>query len=86
MFRKRATLPRRTARGRHSLTPGSNAMKAAEDPRSLPRDLSGPAAAVAVALVGAAVVAAALLLVGVHENKVGRWLPDLPGVSLQAAG
>jgi hypothetical protein len=79
MFRKRAIAPRRT--NSHSITPGTNAMKAASDPSSLPPHLSGPAAAVLVALAGAALVAVGLLLVGVREVKVGQWPPALPVVS-----
>lgn len=47
-------------------------MRALENPSELPPILSGPAAAVLVALAGAAVVAAGLLLVGVREVNVGH--------------
>ena len=61
-------------------------MKAAAEPFSLPRELSGPMAAVLVALAGAALVALGLLLVGVRETKVGQWAPGLSSISAEATG
>jgi hypothetical protein len=83
MFSKRAITPVAPRQSQNS-TPGPNAMKAASESSSLPPDLSGPAAAVLVALAGAALVAVGLLLVGVREAKVGQWAP-MP-VATQAAG
>jgi hypothetical protein len=48
--------------------------------------LSGPAAAVLVALAGAALVALGLLLIGARETKVGQWAPGLAPLGVQAAG
>jgi hypothetical protein len=60
-------------------------MRAAiEDP--LPRGFSGPAASVLVALAGAAIVVAGLLLVGVRETKAGKWNPVMSSISVDAAG
>lgn len=80
MFRTYAMLSRRiTSRRPPTRTPGSNAMKAVSDPLPHARDLSGPAAAVLVALAGAALVAAGLLLVGLRDEvKVGVRLTGLP--------
>jgi hypothetical protein len=51
-------------------------MKAAiEEP--LPRGFSGPAASVLVALAGAAIVVAGLLLVGVRSSKAAEWNPSV---------
>ena len=61
-------------------------MRALEDPSPLPPILSGPAAAVMVALAGAAVVAAGLLLVGVREVNVGHTAPVGMTLSPMAAG
>jgi hypothetical protein len=61
-------------------------MKAAADPLHLPRELGGPAAAVVVALAGAALVAVGLLLIGVRDTKVGQWAPGLPSITLDAEG
>jgi hypothetical protein len=61
-------------------------MKAASESSPLPPVLSGPAAAVLVALVGAALVAAGLFLVGAREAKVGQWMPALPPLAVTAAG
>ncbi len=41
-----------------------------------PRHLAGPCAAVCVALGGAAVVVGGMLLVGVRELSVARFIPD----------
>ncbi|HEY7669078.1 MAG TPA: hypothetical protein VH852_00430 [Hyphomicrobium sp.] len=55
---------------------GMTVMKAASSDPSLPRPLlSGPAAAVLVALAGAALVVLGLLLVGARESRVGQWMP-----------
>lgn len=81
MFRKRATppvVPRQSQR----TTPGPHVMKAASESSSHPPDLSGPAAAVLVALAGAALVAVGLLLVGVRDVRVGQWTP--PPITVQA--
>jgi len=61
-------------------------MKAAE-PSPRPLGFSGPATAVLVALAGAALVAAGLLLVGSRDVEVGKWVPDLSfHYPLEAAG
>jgi hypothetical protein len=62
---------------------GSDNMKADAEPVAEPayhsRDLSGPAAAIAMALVGAALVAAGLLLVGVRDvSHVSQWAAPAP--------
>jgi hypothetical protein len=64
-------------------TRGSDAMKAAAEPVAEPayhsRDLSGPAAAIAMALIGAALVAAGLLLIGLRDvSTIGHWAPPAP--------
>jgi len=41
-----------------------------------PHHLAGPTAAICVALGGAAVVVGAMLLVGVRELSVARFIPD----------
>jgi hypothetical protein len=56
-------------------------MKAARDASSPCPVLSGPAAAVLVALAGAALVAIGLLLVGARETNVGQWTPVLPALA-----
>jgi hypothetical protein len=82
MFHMRETFARsRSARLRHRSSMGMKAMNAADEPR-LPRPLlSGPAAAVLVALAGAALVAIGLLLVGVREARVSLWMPVPPAVA-----
>jgi len=60
-------------------------MKAAND-SSPPFTLSGPAAAVLVAVVGAALVAAGLLLLGVGDTQIGLAAPPMPMPSVQIAG
>ncbi len=47
---------------------------------SYPRHLVGPAAGVLVALGGAALVAGAMLLVGVRELNLERFLPAAPSL------
>ncbi len=76
MFHLRETFLRsRIPRPRHRNSMGTTDMNAASDP-SLPRPLlSGPAAAVLVALVGAALVVIGLLLVGVRDARVSLWMP-----------
>ena len=65
MFRKRtASLLGRTAPPAQRRSTGINAMHAATDTSPLRSGWSGPAAAVLVALAGAALVAVGLLLVG----------------------
>jgi hypothetical protein len=90
MFRMHATLSDRARRRLNTITRGPNAMKtASDDLLSHPRDLSGPAAAVLVALAGAALVAVGLLLVGLHDGastRVGLWAPPLPSVAVKAQG
>ncbi len=86
MFSKRATPPRRTARHTQHNAPGKTVMKAASESSPLPPALSGPAAAVLVALVGAALVAVGLFLVGAREAKVGQWLPAVPPLQVTASG
>jgi len=80
-------LSRRLSSGNKHETPGSNDMKAASrDFSERPRDLSGPAAAVLVALAGAALVAVGLLLVGSRDDaRVGLWVPPVSAVALGAA-
>jgi hypothetical protein len=56
-------------------------MKVASESSPFQPLLSGPAAAVAVAVVGAALVAIGLLLVGVRESRVGLWTPELTASS-----
>ncbi len=56
-------------------------MKVASDSSPSHPLLTGPAAAVAVALVGAALVAIGLLLLGVRDSQVGLWMPVPPAVS-----
>ncbi len=78
MFAKRAS--------RHSSSPHSpglepNAMKAASDILSPAPVLGGPAAAVLVAVAGAALVAIGLLLVGVRGGDVGQWVPTAPVIT-----
>lgn len=51
-------------------------MKAPSDYFNDPRHLAGPCAAVCVALGGAVVVVGGMLLVGVRELSVARFLPD----------
>lgn len=75
MVTKRANPARRRMPRRQLSTPGANEMKALEETSPLPPNLSGPAAAVLVALAGAAVVAAGLLLLGVREVNVGHGAP-----------
>jgi hypothetical protein len=53
-----------------------NAMKAPSEYFSDPRHLGGPCAAVFVALGGAAIVVGGMLLVGVRELSVARFIPD----------
>jgi hypothetical protein len=48
--------------------------------------LSGPAAAVLVALAGAALVARGLRRVGARETKVGQWAPGLTPLAVEATG
>ncbi len=82
MLHKRAKfLGGRTARPKHRSSSGTTAMKAARDASPSRPALSGPAAAVLVALAGAALVAIGLLLVGVRGASVGQWTPALPAVS-----
>jgi hypothetical protein len=57
---------------------------AANDP--LPRGLSGPMAAVLVALAGAALVVVGLLLVGVRQTQAGQWNPAMSSISVEVAG
>ena len=57
---------------------------AIEEP--LPRGFSGPAASVLVALAGAAIVVAALLLVGVRATKAAEWNPVVSSIAAEAAG
>jgi len=47
---------------------------------SYPRHLVGPAAGILVALGGAALVAGAMLLVGVRELSPERFLPEMPSL------
>jgi len=67
--------------------PGSDAMNAASD-HSLPpsANLAGPAAAVLVALAGAALVALGLLLVGARQDSVGLRMPGAVPPPVRAAG
>ena len=81
MFAKRASPPSRTATSPQSPSPGPNAMKACSCSSSLPSVFGGPAAAVLIALAGAALVAIGLILVGVREVGVGQWAPPLPPIS-----
>ncbi len=60
-------------------------MKAATEDL-LPRGLGGPAASVLVALAGAALVAAGLLLVGVRSPKAGEWNPVVSSIAVESAG
>ena len=60
-------------------------MKAATDDLS-PRGLTGPMAAVLVALAGAALVAAGLLLVGVRQTQAGQWNPAMSSIAVEVAG
>ncbi len=51
-------------------------MNAASQEPTLPRSvMSGPAAAVVVALAGAGLVVVGLLLVGVREARGALWMP-----------
>jgi hypothetical protein len=82
MLHKRPTfLGGRAARPKHRSTSGTKAMKAARDTTPFRPVLSGPAAAVLVALAGAALVALGLLLVGVRESRVSQWMPAAPATS-----
>jgi hypothetical protein len=60
-------------------------MKAATEDL-VPRGFSGPAAAVLVALAGAALVVAGLLLVGVRSPGAGEWNPAMSSISVEVAG
>jgi hypothetical protein len=61
-------------------------MKVAE-PSPVPPSFSSPAAAILVALAGAALVAVGLLLVGVRELEVGTGGPDITSQTVwQSAG
>jgi len=60
-------------------------MKTASEPPALPPSFSGPTAAILVALVGAALVAVGLVLVGVRETKVGQWTPAPVFMPVEAA-
>ena len=60
-------------------------MKAATEDL-LPRGLGGPAASVLVALAGAALVVAGLLLVGVRSPKAGEWNPAVSSIAVEVAG
>jgi hypothetical protein len=60
-------------------------MKAATEDL-LPRGLGGPAASVLVALAGAALVVAGLLLVGVRSPRAGQWNPAVCSISVEVAG
>jgi hypothetical protein len=51
-------------------------MKAAETSPSA-SNFSSPAAAILVALAGAALVAVGLLLIGVHDVQLGKWGPEI---------
>jgi hypothetical protein len=51
-------------------------MKAPSEYFNDPRHMAGPCAAVFVAIGGAALVAAGMLLVGVRELSVARFIPD----------
>jgi hypothetical protein len=76
MFNRRESFVRgRARRLRHRSSKGTTTMIAASDPIPTRQLLSGPAAAVLVALAGAALVAIGLLLVGVREAKVSLWTP-----------
>jgi hypothetical protein len=86
MFRMHSNVQGRAARHSQGITSGSDAMKAASEPSPLPPILSGPAAAVLVALAGAGLVALGLLLVGARETKVGQWAPGLAPLAIQVAG
>jgi len=60
-------------------------MKAASEDL-VPRGLGGPAASVLVALAGAALVVAGLLLVGVRSPKAGAWNPAVSSIAVEVAG
>ena len=51
-----------------------------------PRHMAGPFAAVFVAFAGAAVVVGGMLLVGVRELSVARYLPDFAALQSLIVG
>jgi hypothetical protein len=81
LIRRESFFRGRATRLRHRSSKGTTAMNAASDPISSRPLLSGPAAAVLVALAGAALVAIGLLLVGVREARVSLWMPAPPAVA-----
>ncbi len=77
MFHKRETrIGGRSARPRYRSSMGKTAMKSVTTNASPSRPaLSGPAAAVLVALAGAALVAIGLILVGTRDTRISQWTP-----------
>jgi hypothetical protein len=61
-------------------------MKAATSQLPHVLDLTGPTAAVLVALAGAGLVALGLLLVGTRQERVGLYVPTAAALSLDTAG
>lgn len=87
MFRTyaaRSSSPQRPQRAHNS---GSRTMKVASEHLPHARDLSGPAAAILVALAGAGLVALGLLLVGTRDvSRLGFTAPGTPFATLETAG